>query len=315
MVKHLVGYFGNINNDIYSLYKDAGYSTLYMHGNVNEFWNRESVYKRLKVDEAVFIDEFDDTSEFVNGYLSDELFYRQAVEKMKKVDKPIFSFLVAASSHTPFLLEGLEDKESKLTVDVGEFEGIPFGNYLQAVNYADYAFGIFVDELKNAGLYDDSVIIVFGDHYGLGHDEQEMMDFVREVTPEYNELTKNLNYLSLLCGIKVPGLDSMKIDTPVSKVDIKPTLLQISGIEDNFSLGMSIFSNKDYALVSNGEIVIQDYYYYNNEWYYTYSGEKVDLDNIDEDIKNRLLDYVRMTYLELDISSSILVNDLFKEAF
>ena len=33
-------YYSNINNDIYSLYKNAGYTTSYMHGNINSFWNR-----------------------------------------------------------------------------------------------------------------------------------------------------------------------------------------------------------------------------------------------------------------------------------
>ena len=138
------------------------------------------VYSRLKVDDKVFINSFDDISEIITGYLSDELFYKQAVEKLSNYNTPFFTFLVSASSHTPFELDGIEDKYSKVTVDVGEYKGISFGNYLEAVNYADYAFGTFIQELKDKGLYDDSVIIVFGDHYGMGMYDWDMTEFIDE---------------------------------------------------------------------------------------------------------------------------------------
>ncbi len=111
-------YSSNINNDIFKLYKDAGYNTSYMHGNIKEFWNRNDVYKRLKVDQKVFLDGFEDKSELIGEYLSDELFYKQVVEKLAESQEPFFTYLVAASSHTPFELEGIKDKYSKVSVDV-----------------------------------------------------------------------------------------------------------------------------------------------------------------------------------------------------
>lgn len=41
-------YYSNINNDIYSLYKNAGYTTSYMHGNINSFWNRSRCLFKIK---------------------------------------------------------------------------------------------------------------------------------------------------------------------------------------------------------------------------------------------------------------------------
>ena len=261
-----------------------------------------------------FIDDFEDTSELVNTYLSDELFYKQAVEKMKGYDEPFVTFLVAASSHTPFKLEGLQDKESKVTVDVGKYKDISFGDYLEAVNYADYAFGKFIQELKDSGLYDDSVIIVYGDHYGMGMDDYDMEQFIKEVNPKYNDISKQINYVNVLCGIKVPGMESKVLDYPVSKLDIKPTLLELSGIEDNFSLGMSMFSKKDYAIINNAIIVTKDYYY-NSDWYYIETGKKVDFKKLGENTEKRLKQYVSNMELELDISRSIIINNLFKGIF
>ncbi len=306
-------YAGSINNDILSLYKKAGYHTAYMHGNVKSFWNRNAVYQRCGVDELVFLDSFEDKSEKINNYLSDELFYRQAVEKLSEYDNPFMAYLIAASSHIGFDLPGIHDKYSKVSIDVGEeLLGTFFGNYLEAVNYADYAFGIFIDELKEKGIYDDLTLIVFGDHNGMDMDQEEMQKFIKQVNPEYNEIDAKINFVNVLCGMKIPGIESQKIEYPVSKIDIKPTLLEVSGIEDNFSLGDSMFSNKKIASISNHDIVTENYYYCDNNWYEIESGKIVDVDTLDEKTRCKLAEYVYNTELELEISSSILINNLLK---
>lgn len=42
------------------------------------------------------------------------------------------------------------------------YEGTLVGNYILAQNYADYAMGQFLDQLKSSGLWDDSVIVFTG---------------------------------------------------------------------------------------------------------------------------------------------------------
>lgn len=197
----------------------------------------------------------------------------------------------------------------------GEYKDTYFGNYLESMNYADYAFGIFIEELKNKGLYEDTVIIVFGDHYGMGMYEENMEKFIQEMNPKYNDTTSHINYTNVACGIRIPKMESRKIETPVSKLDIKPTLLMLSGIKDNFSLGMSMFSSKDYAVINNESIVNDKYCYYNEEWHYTDTGEAVDLSNLENEEKEKLIQYVQNMRLELDISSSIIINNLFNGIF
>lgn len=145
-------YYGNINNDIFKLYKKENYETYYMHGNGNGFWNRGNVYKKLQVDHAVFLENFEDTSEFIAGYLSDELLYKQAVEKLSKEDGKFISFLVTASSHTPFDLGGIEDREGKVSIDASKYEGTVMKNYLEAMNYADYSFRSFNRRVEKSKL-------------------------------------------------------------------------------------------------------------------------------------------------------------------
>lgn len=305
-------YYTNIANDIFSIYQKENYKTHYMHGNVGEFWNRNHVYTRLGIDEISFIDSFEDQSELIVSYLSDELFYKQAVEKLAKDEEKFFAYLVAASSHTPFDLEGIKNKEEKINIDVGGYSGTVLGNYLESVNYADYAFGLFIDELKANDLYEDSVILVFGDHAGLQMENKEMEEFIKQTNPEYNEINGMINYSNLACGIRIPGLEKAKIEKPISKIDIKPTLLQLSGIEDDFSLGMTMFSTKDYAYINNGRILLEKYYYDGATWYLIKTGEAIDIETLDSQEKQKLMEYSENVQTELHISASIGINNLLK---
>ncbi len=230
-------YFTNTYDDIFKLFNNKNYHTSYIHGNYPYFWNRGNVYGRLNLDELVLKEQFDDLSENINGDLSDELLYRQAVQKLKGYDNPFMSYIVAASSHTPFSLEGLQDR-SKISIDVGKYKDTYFGNYLEAVNYADYAFGILIQELKEAGLYEDTAILVFGDHNGLNMYNEELLDFLSYTNSEVTEVDIKLNYTRVACGFKIPGIEhNIEIEKPINKLDIKPTLAYLCNLEDTFSLG------------------------------------------------------------------------------
>ncbi len=304
-------YYTNEYDDIFKIFHKANYHTSYMHGNYPYFWNRGNVYGRMQVDALELKEQFADLSENINGDLSDELLYRQAVQKLKQYDKPFFSYIVAASSHTPYILEGLQDR-SKVSIDVGKYKDTYFGNYLEAANYADYAFGIFINELKKEGLYENTAILVFGDHNGLNMYNEELVDFLNYSDSNITDIDLKLNYTKVLCGLKVPEIEHIIIQKPVNKLDIKPTLAYLCDIEDGFSLGTNMFENKDFVCLNN-EIIITNKYYFDQEWYEIDTGEKVDFNELEPEIRELLNRYYQNMKTELDISNSISVNNLLEE--
>ncbi len=295
-------YYKNSYDDIFKLFKKEGYTTSYMHGNYGYFWNRSNVYKNMNVDHIELKDSFTDTSEDIMGYLSDELLYKQAVKKLQEYEKPFITYIVSASSHTGFTLDGLQDR-SKVNIDVGKYKDTFFGNYLESVNYADYAFGIFIDELKEADLYNDSIIILYGDHNGLDMYNSEMIETLNEIK-NYTDTDIKLNYIRVLAGMKIPGVEKLKIDKPVSKLDIKPTLAYLFNLDDGISLGTNMLARKDFICLNNERIVTEDYYYDEN-WYDIKTGEMVE----DDTKLKKYYDYMQR---ELEISTSIVLGDLLK---
>ncbi len=304
-------YYTNTYDDIFKLFNEKGYHTSYMHGNYPYFWNRGNVYGRLNLDRLELKEQFEDLSENINGDLSDELLYRQAVQKIKKYEQPFFSYIVAASSHTPFVLEGLQDR-SKVSIDVGKYKDTYFGYYLEAVNYADYAFGVFLEELQKEGLYENTAILVFGDHNGLNMYNEEMMDFLKQVNPKLTDVDLKLNYTRVLCGFKIPGMSNIKIEKPINKLDVKPTLANTCNLKDTFSLGTNMFASKDFVCLNN-ERIITSRYYFDENWYEIKNGEIVNIDNVDSDTKKLLEQYYEYMKVELDISNSVSINNLLQK--
>ena len=313
-------YYSNKYDDIFTMIKKEGYETSYMHGNYGYFWNRGNVYKEFGVDNLELKDQFEDQSENVMGYLSDELLYKQAVEKLKTYNMPFFSYIVSASSHTGFTLDGLEDKENKVNIDVGKYKDTFFGNYLESINYADYAFGIFIEELKEAELYDDTIILIYGDHNGIDMYNEEMLDFLKQINPNITDVDIKLNYIRVACGMKIPGIENLEIEKPVSKLDIKPTFKYLlAGNEEEIideerkevSLGTNMFARKDFISLNN-ERIVTSRYYFDEKWYRRIDGTEVILEKIPEEEKELLEEYYNDMKQELAISTSISINNLLK---
>ena len=303
-------YYTNTYDNIFTMFEKEGYTTSYMHGNYGFFWNRGNVYKSFGVQNIELKDSFEDTSEDIMGYLSDELLYTQAVEKLKNYNTPFFSYIVSASSHTPFELAGLEDK-SKVNINVGKYENTFLGRYLEAVNYADYAFGIFIEKLKEANLYDDTIILLYGDHNGMDMYNEYLEDFLKETDPNLTDTDMKLNYIRVACGMKIPGMEHIKIEKPVSKLDIKPTFAYLINGDAGFSLGTNIFGRKDFICLNN-ERIVTSRYYFDEKWYRIKDGTEINLEELPQDERELLEDYYEKMRRELDISISISINDLLK---
>lgn len=308
-------YSGNDYDDFFKIFQNEGYYTVYMHGNEGGFWNRNNVYDHMEIDEIDFMNSFDENSSKINNWISDEALYEQAVPKLQNavdtVEKTFFASIVAASSHTAFDLPGLDNKYDYVDIDVGPYKDMYFGNYLEAVNYSDKQFGMFIEKLKEAGLYDNTVLFVFGDHYGMQMYNYEMLDFIEEQDHKYNNIETEINYINVLCGMRIPGVSNKTISKVTSKLDIKPTLCAIMGCVDNFSLGTSMFGDKNFVCLNNG-IIVTDEYYYNGNWYERNSGEKIDFEAIDDKTRDNLNYYLECMDNEISISNSVVLNNLLK---
>ena len=209
------------------LLKDHGWKAAEaFHGYVASFWNREFAYPYQGFDDYTSLEDLDQTDMFPLG-LSDKEFYRQTAEILADLPEPFYAFCITASSHYPY---GIPLKDREIELDPSDEQTL-FGLYLQAVNYADRAIGEFLEELKEAGLYDNSIFLIYGDHYALPNTNPDISRQVGDLTGGSYTIFDVFNVPFL---IHIPGAGVTEtISTAGGHMDVMPTLLCLLGIRND----------------------------------------------------------------------------------
>ncbi|OMD74519.1 sulfatase [Paenibacillus odorifer] len=222
--------------------KENGYQTATFHTNVVEFWNRGELYDSLGFDHYYDRKFFGEDDVFFFG-ASDDTLYSKTADKLKEMDQqeqPFYAQVISMSAHHPFTIP-----EEKYRMKLPErYEGTFVGDYIRSQNYADDAFGHFVEELKANGVWDNSVIMIYGDHmglpiYSLDHDDKELMTEIYGHEYSYADMMN----IPLLIHAGA-GVASQTIDEVGGEVDIMPTAASLLGIslENNVYFGQDLLS-------------------------------------------------------------------------
>lgn len=209
------------------LLKDKGYSGAYAyHGYIGSFWNRESAYPGQGFDDFISLEDFEQNDIFGMG-LSDRQLFTQSMEMLKTYEEPFYAFYITLSSHYPY---GIPLNERDIILKP-EDEQTLFGLYIQSMNYADKCIGEFITMLEEAGLYDNTMLVIYGDHYGLGNTDEENVKRFRQMTGSDYTLYDMFNVPLI---INVPGMDySEVVSVAGGHIDTLPTMLYLLGITND----------------------------------------------------------------------------------
>ena len=94
-------------------------------------------------------------------------------------------------------------------------------------------------------------------------------------------------------------------------MDIKPTFEYLIDGKAGVSLGTNMFARKDFISLNN-ERIVTSRYYYDERWFRRSDGMEIDLEEISEEERELLDEYYNDMKEELDISTSISINNLLK---
>ncbi len=218
-------YVDNSFNGLPKLLSEKGYYTSAVIGDDKDFYNRATIYPRLGFD--YFYNEENLNMDEISGLgLSDKSMFRQMAEILSGQQEPFYSFIITLTNHYPYTLD--ESLESTLELKE-EDEDTLFGGYLQTIRYTDEAIGEFIEALKANGLYDHTIIVIYGDHHGLNCLDDE----------NYEKMTEYLGYsydydtmLNIPLLIHIPGLGEAKtIETVGGQVDFLATMANLFDLD------------------------------------------------------------------------------------
>lgn len=233
-------YEKNTFNGLPWLLREKNYHAFAIHGYEGEFWNREAAYPAQGFEEFYSMEDLD-ASDTIGMGISDKSMFKQAVDIMKAEEGPFFSFIITLTSHHPYLLDE-EDATLKL---LEEDKDTKFGAYLQTIRYADEAIGQFMQEMKDSGLYENTVIVFYGDHHGLNinmDNNYEMMTKYLGKEYDYDEML----HVPLLVHVPSSGINKT-ITTTGGQTDFLPTIANIMGlgIDQPYILGQDLVNAED----------------------------------------------------------------------
>lgn len=294
-------YPGNFYYSLPKILKQQEYNTYAFHAFDSKFWNRTEMYKSIGFDTFFNGDSFvkDDFAGWDGKALSDKSFFAQSLDKIDS-GKPFYGFFITLSSHHPF------NYFNSYSFDAGEYEDTYIGNYLKAANYADSALGQFIDGLKSKGLYDDALLVIYGDHSAVPkHLASELFKFTNT---DYSDLNwTKLQKIPLI--IHYPGLENGKVmGITGGQIDLLPTIVNLMGLEAPKALGKDLLNiRKGYAVLRNGSVITQNYAYLSGlgEAFDLKTGKHLNSKQYEGELSN-LLD-------ELNVSDLIIKMDAFRD--
>ncbi|KUO60483.1 MAG: hypothetical protein APF84_06395 [Gracilibacter sp. BRH_c7a] len=241
------GYTGVKYPSLPRLLQSKGYKAVTFHPNTATFWRRDNLYPCLGFD-SYFDESFYQNEDPVGRWgSSDEILFKKAVpilQEFAKQNQKFYASLITLSSHHPYLIP-----ESKKKLDLApDLQNTFIGDYLTAINYEDFALGLFINDLKDTGLWDNSMIVIFGDHFGISKNEEtDNQDFFTSILGREHDY---LDALNVPLVIRIPGVKSKIIENVGGQIDILPTLANLFGIylDDYLIFGQDII-NQDRNLL------------------------------------------------------------------
>lgn len=312
---------GNEYHALPEIIKEEGYTSSVLHANNKSFWNRDGMYKSLEIDH--FYDEaaYEITNENTVGWgLKDKPFFEQSIKYLQSMEQPFYTKFITLTNHFPFELE-----EDDTSIEPYDSNSNTLNNYFPAVRYMDEALEDFFDQLKEAGIYEDSIIIIMGDHIGISANHNRAMSMYldkEEITP-YDQV--QLQRVPMF--IHIPGDGNGKVMSEVTgQIDMKPTILSLLGIEaeDDLYFGNDVFADerKGYIALRNGDFISDDYISTYGMCYDRETGEPIEEDSEELDAtgeekaqsstENACSPITEKVETELSYSDNLIYGDLFR---
>ena len=327
-----VNYFNRTYYSMPKYFSNMGYYNA-------EYWNRKIMHKTLGYNNFYAKDSFvvpDDENDmnYVGLGLGDESFFEQLmpiINNIRNNHDKYMGTVITLSNHLPFadtLKYGefdismdyvyKDENGNEIDANAPYLEESQIGNYIKSSHYADKALGEFLELLDENGVLDDTVLILYGDHEArldrsqfnllYNYDPENNTTFDSEDESYYDVYGYNYDLLKNTPLIIYSKNSNIKMENNkvMGMYDVLPTIANMFGFNEKYSLGHDIFDNNEGIVVFPNGNVLTDKVYYSalKDEYIAFNEEPIDVDYI-----NKLKEHANQV---LDVSNGIVVHDLIK---
>lgn len=286
----------------------AGYTSAVMHGGAGSFWNRDNAYKSFGYDYFMPLSYYQNKKGYYLGYgIKDKLFFDQSIKYMEHLPQPFYLKMITVTNHYPYDL----DKKNQ-SIDKTDTGDKTVDGYVQTAHYLDQAIGELMSYLKKSGLEKNTLIMLYGDHYGISGNHHKASAQLLD-KDSFNNFD-NLQFQRVPLMFHMPGLKGGINHTYGGEIDVRPTLFNLLGINDQnmIQFGHSLLAKKAPQIVAqrNGDFITPKYSKVEGSYYYTQSGKRIT--HPSKKVKAQLASISNTVTTELSLSDRVITGNLLR---
>lgn len=286
----------------------SGYTSAVMHGGAGSFWNRDNAYKSFGYDYFMPLSYYQNKKGYYLGYgIKDKLFFDQSIKYIEHLPQPFYLKMITVTNHYPYDL----DKKNQ-SIDKTDTGDKTVDGYIQTAHYLDEAIGELMSYLKKSGLEKNTLIMLYGDHYGIsGNHHKACAQLLNK--DSFNNFD-NLQFQRVPLMFHMPGLKGGINHTYGGEIDVRPTLFNLLGINDQnmIQFGHSLLSKNAPQIVAqrNGDFITPKYSKVEGSYYYTQSGKRIT--HPSKKVKSQLASLSNTVTTELSLSDRVITGNLLR---
>lgn len=232
---------------IFNLFKNAGYKTSSMHNYTEHYYARSIIHKNLGSD--IYYGVQDLGINYYNVYKdwsSDEDFMNAAMDITlnNNATNPYMLWLTTVSSHQPYGVSS-EEGDKYLSITENSDYSMELRRYMSKLKTLDNSLGILLERLKASNTLDDTVIVLYGDHYPYGLKNSDINSVLSYDLSDYEvERTPMVIYNSTI--------KSEVVDKYSSFVNLTPTVANLFNLDydPRKYVGTDVFSDEYLNIVA-----------------------------------------------------------------
>ena len=225
-----------------------GYHSTAYHNHLKDFYHRNNTHPHLGYDQ--FIARFGGLD--IKGTWPESDLEMMDVTVPQFIDKQPFSiYYMTVSGHCEYSLKGNDMTEKNWDkVQHLEHSDIVKGYYACNLEF-EYAMESLLRQLEEAGIADDTLVVIATDHYPYGLERSKTWNNTKDHLAElygvkdYDQFMRDHNALIMWSG----AFEDMNlvVDTPVYSLDILPTVSNLFGVEwdSRLLVGRDVFSDAE----------------------------------------------------------------------
>lgn len=288
---------------IFNIFKNAGYRATSMHDYTEQYYVRNIIHKNLGSE--AYYNANDLNIKYYNEYknwASDEDFMNAAMDITLNdtSDKPFMLWLTTVSGHQPYKVSSVEG-DKYLSITDGTDYSMEVRRYMSKLKTFDNGLGILLDKLKASGKLDDTVIVMYGDHYPYGLKNKDISSVLTYDLDDYEvERVPMVIYNSTI--------KSEVVEKYSSYINLTPTLANLFNLDydPRYYMGTDVFSD-DYLNM----VAFADGSWKNADVYYNASSGSIKYYTSNEYTTDELIRINNIVTNRMQISESIIRNNYF----